>query len=113
MRQGVQTAGRWVLAYALWLLNSAAVGLIVPLTRAVILRLSGVFRTGPYMLGALDKFGLLFIAVLWLVWVLYTENRYRTAAGESGQALLRTARFTWLVVLIANGVLYVSLLLLR
>ena len=94
LSSAIQTAARVLLVYVLWLGNAALAALAVVLARQFLLRLAVVFRWGPWAMGAIDKFGLLVCALVWLGWVIYAEGAYRAAAGRGlgrlGAVALRT-----------------------
>jgi hypothetical protein len=66
---------------------------------------------GPWVMGAVDKFGLLFLGLLALIWVLYIEHYLRTGVEENKfwQRALRVTVIQVLVLGIAEGLKLLTL----
>jgi hypothetical protein len=78
-----------VFAYACWLAVIAGSALVIPLSRTLALQLSVTYRWGPWVLGAIDRVGIVVIAGAWVVWTIYAESVVRRAAGRDLRAVLR------------------------
>jgi len=71
-----QTALNYVACYVLWLAYSALSFWTILEYRDAVLILLPVI--GPWVMGAVDKFGLLLFGLVALIWVLYLEHYLRT-----------------------------------
>jgi len=100
--------GRLVLiylaCYSVWLAVSGLAVWTVLLLRNGLLGLLPVI--GPWIMGAVDKFGFLLFGVVLLVWLLYTENALRTSV-ERGQLKQQTIRIGGVqLVVLASAYLF-------
>jgi hypothetical protein len=66
---------------------------------------------GPWIMGAVDKFGLLFLGLLALIWVLYMEHYLRTGVEEDKfwPRVLRVTVIQFVVLGIAEGLKLLTL----
>ena len=71
-----QTALNYVACYAIWLAYGALSFWTILEYRDALLSLLPVI--GPWVMGAVDKFGLLLFGLVALIWVLYLEHYLRT-----------------------------------
>jgi hypothetical protein len=70
---------RYLLSYFLWLL-CAAIGLVgVFLLRNAWNLLWPAISSNRWLLRPIDRFGLVFLGLLWLVYVVFTEQHFRSA----------------------------------
>jgi hypothetical protein len=95
--QDRSTASFWTLlpAYAAsficWLLSAALTFWLILQLRINLIDISVfVIDTGPWVLGAVDKFGMLLLGLAWLVAVLFTEHYLRQGV-QRNQLWLRVA----------------------
>jgi hypothetical protein len=94
-------------SYVLWLITAAVGILTLLVARRLLLEIAYALNVNPWAHGAIDKFGLLIFAVVWIVLTYGTEAYYRKAASVSLRELLR--RF---VILTGTQVVFVGLALL-
>jgi hypothetical protein len=71
-----QTALNYVACYVIWIAYGALSFWTILEYRDAVLSLLPVI--GPWVMGAVDKFGLLFFGLAALIWVLYLEHYLRT-----------------------------------
>ena len=69
----------YALAYLCWLVTAAIAMLSVFQTRNMINALWPVLGGSRWVLRAIDRFGLLFLGLVWLVFVIFVEQHFRTA----------------------------------
>ena len=69
----------YALAYLCWLCTAAVAMLAVFQTRNMINALWPVLGGSRWVLRAIDRFGLLFLGLVWLVFVIFVEQHFRTA----------------------------------
>ncbi len=80
---------RVVLCYVLWFITGALGLLDLLVARRVLVEVHFALRMNPWTLAAVDKFGLLILAIIWLVLVLLCEDWYRGVAALSLNRLLK------------------------
>jgi hypothetical protein len=77
----------YVLAYAFWLLNAALSMLALFMARTALNTawpvLVGTEATDRWLLRAVDRFGLVLMGLLWLVYVIFVEHQYRSSITEA------------------------------
>ncbi len=96
-RQGTSLVLRYVACYALWLVLAALSLWLMLQLRINLIDAVVFFDWGPWVLGALDKFGILLLGLGWLVFVLFAEH-YLRAGVEQQRLFPRTARVAvWVV----------------
>ncbi len=81
----------YLACYAVWLAVSGLAVWTILLLRNGLLSLLPVI--GPWIMGAVDKFGFVLFGLILLIWILYTENALRISV-ERGQLKQRA---TWLL----------------
>jgi len=69
----------YVLAYLCWLCTAAIGMLALFQTRNMINVMWPVLGGSHWVLRAVDRFGLVFLGLLWLVYVIFVEQHYRLA----------------------------------
>jgi hypothetical protein len=69
----------YALAYLCWLCTAAVGMLAVFQTRNMINALWPVLGGNRWVLRAIDRFGLLFLGLVWLVFVIFVEQHFRSA----------------------------------
>jgi hypothetical protein len=69
----------YALAYLGWLLTAAVGMLAIFQTRTMINALWPVLGGSRWVLRAVDRFGLLFLGLIWLVFVIFVEQHFRSA----------------------------------
>jgi len=69
----------YALAYMCWLVTAAIAMLAVFQTRNMINVMWPVLGGNQWVLRAIDRFGLLFLGLVWLVFVIFVEQHFRTA----------------------------------
>jgi hypothetical protein len=69
----------YALAYLGWLLTAAVGMLAIFQTRNMINALWPVLGGSRWVLRAVDRFGLLFLGLIWLVFVIFVEQHFRSA----------------------------------
>jgi hypothetical protein len=69
----------YALAYLGWLLTAAVGMLAIFQTRNMINALWPVLGGSRWVLRAIDRFGLLFLGLIWLVFVIFVEQHFRSA----------------------------------
>lgn len=78
----------YALAYACWLINAALSMLGVLLIRNATNAMWPVFGTSNqwrWTLGAVDRFGVVFLGLVWLAFVIWLEQYYRSAITVTRQ----------------------------
>lgn len=81
-RPSWQTVFNYVACYVFWFAYGALSVWTILQYRDAILGLLPVI--GPWVMGAVDKFGILLLGLLALIWVLYLEHYLRTGV-ENGR----------------------------
>lgn len=77
-------------SYLLWLVT-AGLGIVTLLiARTLILETADALGINPWAHGAIDKFGLLILGVVWIILVYAIEAHYRNSAAVSLRKLLRS-----------------------
>jgi hypothetical protein len=77
----------YLLAYLFWIL-AAALGMVAILqARSALNAMWPVVSDNRWLIRPIDRFGLLFLGLSWLVYVIFVEQHYRTAI-----TLVRTRR---------------------
>lgn len=99
----------YVACYAIWLAVCGMGALTILLLRNDLLSLLPVI--GPWIMGAVDKFGFVLFGFFLLIWILYTEDALRTSVGR-GQLKQRATRLVSVQV-IALALAYALQLLSR
>lgn len=69
----------YALAYLGWLLTAAVGMLAIFQTRNMINAMWPVLGGNRWVLRAIDRFGLLFLGLIWLVYVIFVEQHFRSA----------------------------------
>ena len=69
----------YILAYLGWLLTAAAGMLAIFQTRTMINVMWPALGGTQWTLRAVDRFGLLFLGLIWLVFVIFVEQHFRSA----------------------------------
>ncbi len=88
---GISLVLCYVACYAIWLVLAALALWLMLMLRINLLDLVRFFDWGPWVMGALDKFGILFLGVAWLVFVLFAEHYLRQGV-EQQRLLPRSVR---------------------
>jgi hypothetical protein len=98
-----RTALLYLTCYVLWFVYGALSLWTILQYRDAILGLLPVI--GPWIMGAVDKFGILFLGLLALIWVLYLEHYLRTGIEENKfwSRALKVAVIQLVVLGIAEG----------
>jgi hypothetical protein len=77
----------YVLAYMCWLLTAAlslaALFMVRTALNVAWPALVGTDSTDRWILRAIDRFGLVFMGVVWLIYVIFVEHQYRTSITEA------------------------------
>jgi len=76
-------------SYVLWLITAAVGILTLLVARQLILEIAYALNVNPWAHGAIDKFGLLIFAIVWIILTYGTEAYYSKAAAVSLRKLLR------------------------
>jgi len=76
-------------SYILWLITAGTGILTLLVARQLLLEIVYALNVDPWAHGAIDKFGLLIFAMVWIVLTYGTEAYYRNAAEISLRKLLR------------------------
>ena len=92
-QRGMLLVLRYVACYAVWLVLAALSLWLMLQLRINLIDTVIFFGWGPWVLGALDKFGILLLGVGWLIFVLFAEHYLRTGV-EQARLFPRTARMT-------------------
>ncbi|MBX3001321.1 MAG: hypothetical protein KF893_22560 [Caldilineaceae bacterium] len=102
-QQRWRTVLLYLACYVLWFTYSALSLWTILQYRDAILGLLPII--GPWVMGAVDKFGFLFLGLLALIWVLYLEHYLRTGVEEHKlwSRALRVAIIQLVVLGIAEG----------
>jgi hypothetical protein len=87
-RLTVQDALGYTLAYGLWLVVAAIGMLAILQLRHAFNAVWPVISDNNWLLRAFDRFGLVFLGLAWLVYVIFVEQYYRTSI-----TLVRERRF--------------------
>jgi hypothetical protein len=96
---GMRQAGSYVLCYALWLVSSA-IGVADVLSGRTFVEWAYVaLRLDKWGMAAAVQSGLVIFGLLWLVFVIWAEQRYRDAVPKGGLWWL-FLRITWIQVLL-------------
>ena len=90
-RQTTSLVLRYVVCYTLWLVLAALALWLMLQLRGNLIDTVVFFDWGPWVLGALDKFGILLLGVAWLVFVLFAEHYLRQGI-EQERLFPRAAR---------------------
>jgi hypothetical protein len=100
----------YVACYAFWLAFSVLSFWTILQYRNATLTLLPII--GPWMMGAVDKFGLLLFGLIALVWVLYIEHYLRQGIelGVFWQRVLRVGLIQLVVLGIAYALQFLELL---
>jgi len=77
----------YVLAYMCWLLTAALTMLTLFMVRTALNIawpvMVGTEATDRWVLRAIDRFGLVFLGLVWLVYVIFVEQHYRSSITEA------------------------------
>ncbi len=88
-RETVKNIASSAASYILWLISAAAgIGTLL-VARRLIIETAYALNVNPWAHGAIDKFGLLFLAIAWIVLTYATDWYYRKAAAVDLRKLLR------------------------
>ncbi len=93
---------RYLLAYGLWILLSAASGLLLLLWREPIKQLTALSLAGnPYykihvveaggIVNSVDRFGLLVMGIVWVVYIIFAEEYLRGGIASARERRLRAS----------------------
>jgi hypothetical protein len=106
-----QTVLNYVACYLIWFVYGALSLWTILQYRNALLGLLPII--GPWVMGAVDKFGILILGLLALIWVLYLENYLRTGVeiGRFWRRALIAGAVQGIVLAIAMGLQLVGLLL--
>ena len=102
MRQ-VRDAANLLLIGLAWLVTAALAAADLYAIRGALLRVFLLLRVGKYALGAVDKWSVFALGLVWLAAVLYAQDRYAEAGGKSLRLLLGQFAKTTLVQLVILG----------
>ncbi len=91
---------RYLLAYTLWALLSAASGLFLLLWREPIKQLTALILAGnPYykthmveaggIINSVDRFGLLIMGIVWVVYIIFAEEYLRGSIASARERRIR------------------------
>jgi hypothetical protein len=69
----------YALAYLGWLLTAAVGMLAIFQTRTMVNAMWPVLGGSRWVLRAIDRFGLVFLGLIWLVFVIFVEQHFRSA----------------------------------
>lgn len=94
---GPSRTSLYIICYVLWLAFSALTVWTMLLVRDGLLGLLPVI--GPWMMGAVDKFGILMMALVALVWILFLEDYLRSGVREN-QFWLRVRRIALIQIIV-------------
>ncbi|HEY65065.1 MAG TPA: hypothetical protein G4O02_10900 [Caldilineae bacterium] len=72
----------YIIGYLLWLLSSALAVLDLIAARATVMRIATVIGLGRWVLGAIDRFGILILGVVGCAFVLFCEYYYREGVAK-------------------------------
>lgn len=67
----------YVLCYVLWIVSAALGVLDMFVSRGLVMRIFALTRTNRWVLGAIDRFGFLFLGLIGLAFVIFCEHYYR------------------------------------
>ena len=77
----------YALAYTCWLLTAALSMIALFMVRTAFNvawpAMVGTEATDRWVLRAIDRFGLVFMGLVWLVYVIFVEHQYRTSITEA------------------------------
>lgn len=106
-----QTALTYIACYVIWLAYGALSLWTVLQVRNALLGLLPVI--GPWVMGAVDKFGILILGLIALIWVLYLEHYLRTGVdvGRFWRRVLIAGAGQVIVLAVAMGFQVIGLLL--
>ncbi|GAB4515806.1 MAG: hypothetical protein Kow0047_27750 [Anaerolineae bacterium] len=79
--QGADVA-RYLAAYIVWALVSALGIWLIFQLRINLLELVVILRLGPWIMGAVDKFGIFILGLIWLTLVVPLESYFRNGASR-------------------------------
>jgi hypothetical protein len=67
----------YVLGYVLWVVSAALVVLDMLVSRGLFMRILTLTNANRWVLGAIDRFGFLFLGLIGLAFVIFFEHYYR------------------------------------
>jgi hypothetical protein len=73
---------RYGIAYMFWLLAAVSALAAMLMARSALNVLWPTVGLSHWVLRPVDRFGLLFLGILWLVYVIFCEHHYRTSITE-------------------------------
>lgn len=98
----VQTGSRYVLAYTLWAVSVVLAIMALLSWRSSAMIILGVTPWNRYLEHALNQFGFLFLAILGLCVIVFTEYYYRTGV-EKERLFIRFFFVTFVELLFLTG----------
>jgi uncharacterized membrane protein len=75
----IQDVLRYAIAYLFWLLAGLLALLVIFASRAALNALWPAMNLSRWLLRPIDRFGLVFMSLLWLVYVIFCEHYYRSS----------------------------------